>query len=286
MAAPRLAGRARRRLIALLRDDRSDPRRLLQRVLEFGRLEELPVCSEALNLLAHLDLPESRAEVVLADVLEHRCGLAEALGRDPGTVVAAADYLSNVERLLQSFELVEMAELESAERWAVTDRLTGLENQRRLDAAVRGEVRRSRRQRAVFSLLVLELDRPAAPLLPRVASILRRVSREADSAFRRGGSGFAVLLSGTARAGALALAQRFRGQLRRERLPVTVAGGIASFPEDGDDAAGVIARADRTLRQARSGGGDRICLHPLERRRLHGDARRHYVSPRDAREDA
>lgn len=287
MAAPRLDGRARRRLIALLRDDRPDPHRLLPRLLEFGRLEEVPACSEALHLLAHLDLPESSSEALLSEIIQHRRALTEALGRDPGTIVAATDYLSNVERLLVNPSLVEMTRYEVTERSAVTDPLTGLYNRRLFRSVLRREVRRSRRYDLVFSLLMLDLDLfkkvndefghvQGDAVLQRVAAITRQALREADVACRYGGDEFVVILPETDRLGAFAVGDRLRRLVRQgfaerptagERVMMTVSGGIAAFPADGADGPSIVALADRTLYRAKCSGRDRVCLSAVSRQR-------------------
>jgi diguanylate cyclase (GGDEF)-like protein len=80
-------------------------------------------------------------------------------------------------------------------------------------------------------------------------------------AARLGGDEFVVLLPETRAGDALGVAERFRRELAAAPLAdgrtITAAFGIASFPADGDTAAGLLRVADRTLYAAKQGGGNR-----------------------------
>jgi diguanylate cyclase (GGDEF)-like protein len=263
-----LSEQIRRRLIALLSEERPDAERLLRGIQDIGQAEGIGVFSATLHLLAHLPLPEAEAERTFRGLLDHREQLVRSLGRDPGLCVVALDYLSNVNKLLAHPTIVEAEQLEKTERSAITDDLTRLYNRRHFVRALSLEVRRSRRYGLRMSLLMLDLDAfkllndrhghlLGDLVLQRVGSILRRVVREADVPCRFGGEEFAVILPETDRLGAYAVAERIRrGVLRGfETRPVagawvetSLSGGIASFPDDGADPAALIARADHITR--------------------------------------
>jgi diguanylate cyclase (GGDEF)-like protein len=273
--------------VALLRDDRPDPEGLMRRLRGLRELEEVPACSETVRLLSNLELGEEQAEKLLLDILRHRTRVARALGRDPGLRVAAVDFLSNVESLLTNPKIVEMSQFEETQRSAITDPLTGLYNRRYLRTALRREVRRSHRHGGVFSVLLLDLDRFKAVndryghmlgdlVLRRVSRVIRRGVRDADIACRYGGEEFAVLFPETDRLGAYIAAERMRRGVAASfserptggrKIPMTVSGGIASFPDDGGESSTLIARADETLYRAKRAGRNRVMLHPMERRR-------------------
>jgi diguanylate cyclase (GGDEF)-like protein len=276
----------RRRLESLLGDDRQEASALLERLRELRRTEGVRACAEALRLLAHLDLPEERAERLLEDLLRHRVEIAARLGRDPGLRVAAVDYLSNIERLLANPAIVERAQLDRTERSALVDPLTGLYNRRQFVSALTLELRRSQRYGLELALLMLDLDgfkRLNDELghlfgdlvLQRVAQVLRRSVRDADSACRYGGDEFAVVLPETDRLGAYALAERVRERiherfgakpLRGQNVVIRLSGGIAAYPQDGAHASELVAAADRALYLSKSRGRDRISLFHDERR--------------------
>jgi diguanylate cyclase (GGDEF)-like protein len=259
----------------------------MRRLRGLRELEEIPACTEAVRLLANLELPEPQAEKLLEDIFRHRREVSTALGRDPGLRVAAVDFLSNVESLLRNPKIVEMSQFEETERSAITDPLTGLYNRRYLRTAMRREVRRSHRYGIVFSLLMLDLDEfknvndqyghmLGDLVLRRVSRVIRRSVREADIACRYGGEEFAVLFPETDRLGTYTVADRIRKGVAASfcerptggrRIPMTVSGGIASFPDDGRESSTLVARADETLYRAKRAGRNRVVLHPAERRR-------------------
>jgi diguanylate cyclase (GGDEF)-like protein len=286
VTAVRLSDELRKRLHALLANDRCDGERLMTRLRELRDSEGIRACSAALSVLAHLEIPEVQAERLLVDLLRHRSEIARALGRDPGLRVAAIDYLSNVNKLLANPAVVESAELERTERSAVTDSLTRLYNRRHFGRALALEVRRSHRYSLQLSLLMLDLDTFKRLndrhghlfgdlVLQRVGQELRRAVRDADSPCRYGGEEFAVILPETDRLGGLAVAERIRERIRRsfversvggKHVDVTLSGGIASYPVDGEEAQALIARADQVLYLAKRLGKNRISLYHSERR--------------------
>jgi diguanylate cyclase (GGDEF)-like protein len=286
VTALRLSDELRERLHALLADDRCDGDRLMTRLRELREAEGIRACSAALGVLAHLEIPEVQAERLLVDLLRHRGEVTRALGRDPGLRVAAIDYLSNVNKLLANPAVVESSELERTARSAVTDSLTRLHNRRHFSQALALEVRRSHRYSLQLSLLMLDLDAFKRLndrhghlfgdlVLQRVGQELRRAVRDADSPCRYGGEEFAVILPETDRLGGLAVAERIRERIHRsfversvggKRVEVTLSGGIASYPADGEEAQALIERADQALYLAKRLGKNRISLYHSERR--------------------
>ncbi len=287
MAAQRVSDRTRQKLLALVKGDRPDPGRFVSRLKEIRALEDVQAFAEAVRLLVNLDLPEPEGEAVLGEVLRHREAMTAALGRDPGLRVAAVDYLSNVDRRLVNPKILEMSEFERTERSAATDPLTRLYNRRFFREAIDREVRRGRRYGLSLSLAMLDLDDFKAIndlyghlfgdlVLQRVARLVRRSVREADVACRYGGEEIAVILPETERLGAYAVATRIRARVEssfREEptggraVPLTLSGGIATYPEDGLEPEVLVARADEALYIAKRDGKNRITLHHRERRR-------------------
>lgn len=305
MSGPKLTPETKIGLQSLLSEDRPDPARLLARLREIRSLHEFAACSGALHFLTHLELAEDEAEGVLMRLLAHRSALSTALGRDPGLRVAAVDFLSNVERRLTQPTLVERSRLERAERSALTDPLTGLHNRRFFDASLDREIRRSDRFRLSLCLFLLDLDGFKAVndrmghlfgdlVLQRVARLVRRALRDSDCACRYGGDELAVLLPETGLDGARAVAERIRvgveapfsrGPFAGRELSMTVSGGIACYPEDAREPAGLIERADEALYRSKLSGRNRIEAARRERRshpRRPGDPLARVVLERDA----
>jgi diguanylate cyclase (GGDEF)-like protein len=169
------------------------------------------------------------------------------------------------------------------ERLSATDPLTGLFNRRRMMEALDHEVRRSRRLKHTFAVLMADVDHfkkyndanghPAGDaVLKKVGAILREATRDVDVVARYGGEEFFVLMPETEGSGAADVADRVRERLKTEKIPgesVTLSFGVAEFPAHGDMGETLIAIADAALYQAKREGRDRVVLAPgaAERRR-------------------
>ncbi len=155
------------------------------------------------------------------------------------------------------------------------DPLTGLANRREFDRLLLAEVVRSRQSGQSFSLIMADLDhfkqvndrfghQEGDRALQQIGRLIQQVpKRAADAAFRIGGEEFAVLMGNTDKTGAVGLSETLRGVTEGARFlptgePVTISLGVATFPGDGQDAASLIAAADRALYQAKAGGRNRV----------------------------
>jgi diguanylate cyclase (GGDEF)-like protein len=169
--------------------------------------------------------------------------------------------------------LIDVAQaLRREQRAAVTDSLTGLLNRRGLEDRLAEELARCRRNGHELSLVMIDCDGLKAvndsgghelgdAALQRIAECLRAHKRVADVAGRLGGDEFVVLLPETGASDAIGVAERFRRELSATPLAdgrtITAALGVASFPADGDTAAGLLRVADRTLYAAKQSGGNK-----------------------------
>ncbi|HEV8400926.1 MAG TPA: diguanylate cyclase [Gemmatimonadales bacterium] len=169
------------------------------------------------------------------------------------------------------------------ERLSATDPLTGLFNRRRMMEALDHEVRRSRRLKHTFAVLMADVDHfkkyndanghPAGDaVLKKVGATLRECTRDVDVVARYGGEEFFVLMPETEGSGAADVADRVRERMAGEKLPggsVTLSFGVAEFPAHGDIGETLIAIADAALYQAKREGRDRVVVAPgaAERRR-------------------
>jgi len=158
------------------------------------------------------------------------------------------------------------------ERLSVTDDLTGLYNRRHLMETLGNEVRRSRRLRHRFALLMADLDHfkeyndahghlAGDAALTRVAAILRECSRDVDCTARYGGEEFVVMMPETDAASGAEIAARIRARLAADELVgsrLTLSIGLAQFPDDGETPEALIASADAALYEAKREGRNRV----------------------------
>ncbi|SEJ66440.1 PAS domain S-box-containing protein/diguanylate cyclase (GGDEF) domain-containing protein [Deinococcus reticulitermitis] len=138
------------------------------------------------------------------------------------------------------------------ERWAHLDSLTGLGNRRAFDAALAQAVA----QGHPFTLALLDLDNfkqvndqrghPAGDAL--LGEMGRCLAGAAPGrAYRLGGDEFAVLLPGQAAQATAQTAQVRRTVEQLDRGRVRASLGTAQFPEEAQDAAGLLRLADQRL---------------------------------------
>jgi two-component system, cell cycle response regulator len=161
---------------------------------------------------------------------------------------------------------------------ATSDQLTGLINRGYVDERFAIELSRARRYSKALTIAVIDADHfkllndthghLAGDLVLRtMGAILRNSFRQSDIAGRYGGEEFVVILPETD----MEVAQRKLESLRElvagtsmvvpprgQRVQVTISAGLASFPEDGDDAAELFALADQRMFQAKKEGRNRV----------------------------
>jgi len=158
------------------------------------------------------------------------------------------------------------------ERLSVTDPLTGLYNRLRMMEVLDNEVRRSRRLRHPFAVLMADLDlfkkyndahghQAGDAVLKRIGAIMREASRDVDFVARYGGEEFLLMMPETEIDAATKLAERIRRKIADEKLPagkITLSLGVAAFPLHGDGPDLLIAAADAALYEAKRAGGNRV----------------------------
>lgn len=127
------------------------------------------------------------------------------------------------------------------------DDLTGVYNRRYLLHWIDGEIKKSRRYRLPFSIVLLDLDDfkevndvhghlKGDLVLKLFAQYLKGTLREADVITRYGGDEFIALLPNTPREQAQVVAERIIDRAKRQTfsgIKLSASAGIATFPIDG-----------------------------------------------------
>lgn len=161
-------------------------------------------------------------------------------------------------------------------RSAFTDLLTGLPNRRAMHLRFDEEVARCRRQRQSFGLVLFDIDLfkqindtcghyVGDAVLRHIAGVLDKHKRGEDVLGRIGGEEFLVILPQHDREQCLRAADRLRQAVEGTRPheeaatpTATLSGGVAMFPEDGEDWDRLYMAADRRMYRAKGAGRNQV----------------------------
>jgi two-component system, cell cycle response regulator len=168
------------------------------------------------------------------------------------------------------------ARSETLEHAALTDGLTGMQNRRYFDDALREYLLEFRRIEKPIGLMILDLDHfkqvndthghdVGDEVLRTVSNCLRDMTRYHDVVARLGGEEFAVVAPNMSEDQLFKLAERIRKEIAsfpimadNMRLRVTASVGLAIW--DGKETADEFyRRADKQLYQAKRQGRNRVC---------------------------
>lgn len=149
------------------------------------------------------------------------------------------------------------------ERQSIQDSLTGIFNKRKYDLDVCHETSRARRYGHTFSLLMIDLDHfkrvndtyghsAGDTVLQQTTQQMGSCLRASDRLYRYGGEEFVILLAETEKDGALAVAERIRNLIASNpvnisngiNITITVSIGVATYPENSDNATDLFIAAD------------------------------------------
>jgi diguanylate cyclase (GGDEF)-like protein len=179
---------------------------------------------------------------------------------------------------LAGVALINQAMLEEAKDKANTDSLTGLNNRHYLQHMAQTFVEKALRENTPISIFLFDIDNfkhyndtnghdAGDKLLVELSGLVRSVTRKNSVIVRYGGEEFLVMLPGISKEDASVYAERFREKVSSHPFPngenqplgcISISGGIASFPIDGETIFKVIQHADKALYQAKSEGKNRV----------------------------
>jgi diguanylate cyclase (GGDEF)-like protein len=185
---------------------------------------------------------------------------------------------------LAGVALINQAMLEEAKDKANTDSLTGLNNRHYLQQAAHTFVEKALRENTPISIFLFDIDNfkhyndtnghgEGDKLLRELSDLVRSVTRKTSVIIRYGGEEFLVMLPAISKEDASVYAERFRERVSSHPFPLgynqplgclSISGGVASFPTDGETIFKVIQHADKALYRAKSEGKNRIVQYTQE----------------------
>ncbi|MCQ0987323.1 sensor domain-containing diguanylate cyclase [Jiella marina] len=190
---------------------------------------------------------------------------------DNGQLIAVVETLRDITEQKEAQEKLEIL--------ARQDSLTGLANRRLFDEHLVAEWQLAAGTEQALSLLMIDIDHfkpyndtlghlAGDVCLKRIAGIISaEIRREGDLCARYGGEEFAVILPRTNREGAVKVSERIIAAIRAARIPnpgigkagrITLSVGVASWQEDQESCADLLADADTALYAAKQAG--RSCV--------------------------
>jgi diguanylate cyclase (GGDEF)-like protein len=178
--------------------------------------------------------------------------------RDMALLEALADYaaiaIENARHVQRIHELT------------ITDDCTSLYNARHLNFILDTEIYRSQRYGYQFSLIFIDIDHfkmvndthghlMGSKLLAEIGQMIKGHCRLIDFAFRYGGDEFVLLLPQTSKENAFIVARRLHRIMREStwlkddglNVRITASVGVASYPTDSNNKAGLLHLADEAM---------------------------------------
>lgn len=178
-----------------------------------------------------------------------------------------------------ALEIKKVLLYETVERLSVTDSLTGVYVRRYFFERFNEELQRSKSYKLTFAFLMIDIDDfkicndtyghlVGDIVLKEAARLLKENVREIDLVARYGGEEFAIVLPETGPEGVKLAAERIRKRIAEhvfkaydEKLKMTISVGVAIYPDDADQAAELVERADEALYKAKRSGKNVVCIY-------------------------
>jgi diguanylate cyclase (GGDEF)-like protein len=183
--------------------------------------------------------------------------------------------------LITSVTITSATVLKQQELLAKTDGLTGLLNKTHILASLRDLIASEGGRARTVSVFLFDIDHfkeyndtnghlPGDELLKSLSAFLNDSIRRDELLGRYGGEEFLLIMPGAGKSDAFVAAERVRELIEKhpflfqENQPggnLTVSGGVATWPNDGDNLEKLLGCADGALYQAKRGGRNRVCAY-------------------------
>jgi len=256
-----------------------DEQGLIEKLNEMPKMQKNGFVREIIKRITHLDFREEEAMTHWGNIIEHMRAIEQGVNRNVGLRVTMLDYFKNIKTYLKNPKFIEITDYDETLKSVFIDPLTGLFNRRYLQRFLSSEIKRSKRYKLLFSILMLDIDSFKTyndthghligdKVLHEIASILKNESHGEDAIIRYGGEEFIIIMPQTNKDGARIKAERLRQKIGATSFNfskkgidahLTISGGISTYPVDSDKLEQLIELSDRALYRAKALGKNRIC---------------------------
>lgn len=270
-------------IFEILDEDHDNEQHLLMKLnlLHLRRNDE-NFYSHLFNVLINLDFSETEAKTHWEEIIALNKRVSQKLERKVSFRVSLLDYFIDLNKHIKNPKIIELKFFESALTNAIFDKLTGLLNRTHLAIAVRSSIRNARREKKLASLVMFDLDNfkryndffghpEGDKLLKSFGEILASTFVGNNTAFRYGGEEFLAVVETKNENEIQELADKARSRLQAKFenciLPVSVSGGYAVFPDDGNGLDELLSKADQALYDAKYSGKNIVLKYSENRRK-------------------
>lgn len=222
------------------------------------------------NIGSFMSIPLKSNDQIIGVLNTHRPKKGAFKSQELELFTAVAEHVSVAIEKARIFEKTK----EDASR----DELTGLYNRRFFFDQLAKEMKRAKRYKKVFSIVISDIDHfksyndlfghvQGDYALRNVARVLEHSVRGEDIVARFGGEEFILILPEIGKSGAVKVAEKLRKNIASEKflgeelLPggiLTASFGVSSFPVDAEEGLQLIDMADKALYLSKSKGRNRV----------------------------
>ncbi|MCW7482688.1 diguanylate cyclase [Leptospira kanakyensis] len=269
-------------IMAILEEGSCHEETIIQKIKEsqFHNLEDSGIYSALIKVLTSIEIPENDSANIWQEIINNKHKLTQCMGREVGIQIATLDYFTNINQKLKNPKIIEMKLFSDTEKLILVDELTKLYNRRHFEKALVREFKQSTRYNQNLTLLIIDIDdfkkindtyghTMGDEILSKVAKQITSCLRMEDTACRIGGEEFAIIFPQTNEEQALIASEKLLEACRTIELsgrPVTLSGGIVSYPEKVKNCSEMYDLADRALYTAKQSGKNQIVAYSNEKR--------------------